>query len=152
MEEELEYTEKDWEEECSSGKRVCELHKKTSLGTCNLPCPSCNVVGFYGPRGRAEENFQRKYRACKFCGFWQEAFGDVYNNRGGKPYYCKMIKCNCDDEYGKYNWIEPWSSNLGHCRKCDSDYIQCEWPAKDLSHPFHKLKAEIERIHKLIKI
>jgi hypothetical protein len=32
------------------------------------PCPSCGRTGFYGPR-RADDD--RRYRLCKFCGFYQ---------------------------------------------------------------------------------
>ncbi len=36
------------------------------------PCPHCERTGFYGPRF-AEPDL--KYRACRFCGLWQEVGG-----------------------------------------------------------------------------
>ena len=32
------------------------------------PCPECGRTGFFGPRARDPG---RKFRACRFCGFWQ---------------------------------------------------------------------------------
>ena len=38
------------------------------MGVTPPKCPKCKLRGFYGPRF-AEPDL--KYRACKFCGFWQ---------------------------------------------------------------------------------
>lgn len=32
------------------------------------PCPECGRTGFHGPRARDPG---RRFRACRFCGFWQ---------------------------------------------------------------------------------
>jgi len=139
---EFKFTEQDWKEEMDK-INFCRKHE--GFGSCNLSCPDCGTISFYGPRGRKEEGFPRKYRACKFCGFWQEAFGKVFDERGNKPYRCNMILCN---NCSTYSWREPWSKIFGHCENCSSeDLKQVKWPTEDASHPFNKIKAEIERIH-----
>src|SRR5260370_34413891 len=41
-----------------------------------LACPDCGSTGDYGPRAAAHpDGTERHYRACKVCGFWQEADG-----------------------------------------------------------------------------
>ena len=37
------------------------------------PCPQCGRTGFYGPRA---SDPALKYRACRFCGFWQSVGHD----------------------------------------------------------------------------
>lgn len=41
-----------------------------------LACPNCDHNEWYHPVGiPPETGAERKYRACKMCGFWQEADG-----------------------------------------------------------------------------
>jgi hypothetical protein len=53
------YTESDWEEE--SYRLFMERSDPA-------PCPQCGRTGFFGPRA-ADPGL--KFRACRFCGFWQ---------------------------------------------------------------------------------
>jgi len=79
------YTEKQWGKEMQLAE-FCGRH--SPLGSCNLECPSCHEAGFYGPRKIENDKGEiaRKYRACKWCGFWQEAWGDVFDTKGGDAY------------------------------------------------------------------
>jgi predicted RNA-binding Zn-ribbon protein involved in translation (DUF1610 family) len=49
-----------------------------------LPCPKCGRTGFYGPRTR---RWHRNYRACRFCGFWQDL--------DDKAKYCRSVVHGC---------------------------------------------------------
>lgn len=40
-----------------------------------LPCPDCGSDQLYRPRRAPKDRAERRYRACKMCGFWQEADG-----------------------------------------------------------------------------
>jgi predicted RNA-binding Zn-ribbon protein involved in translation (DUF1610 family) len=60
------YSEAAWEAES----------KLTAEGGPPLPCPDCGSYSNYGPKkARREDGSTRYYRACKMCGFWQEADG-----------------------------------------------------------------------------
>ncbi len=137
-----EYSENQWQNEGATAFR-CE---HSQLGSCSLPCPQCKEVGFYSPRQAfADDKKVRKYRACKFCGFWQEAWGDVYNERGGAPYRCKMMHCS---DCKRYDWKVPWAKELGPCGKCRSENTEeVAWPSDDPNHPFHTLKEQIRQAH-----
>jgi len=139
----FQYTQEQWEEEMIK-VRFCGKHPP--FGACNLVCPNCGVRGFYAPRGRNPE--VRRYRACKFCGFWQEVSGRIYDEKGGEPYRCVMIQCN---NCGLYSWRVPWSDDWGQCEKCNSkDLKQVQWPTEDPLHPFHQIRAQMDKIHNLL--
>jgi len=38
-------------------------------------CPNCGRTGFYAPREDHSEKTRNTYRACLFCGFWQDVGG-----------------------------------------------------------------------------
>jgi len=138
-----EYTEKQWEEEMRVGL-FCGQH--SPFGSCNLECPSCSEVGFYGPRKTENDKGEitRKYRACKWCGFWQDAWGDVFNERGGNTYLGSIMRHkNCGEgktwgTAGKNTW----------CEKC-GDYVIEEGAHKDDPN-FQKIKEKMDRIHQNI--
>src|SRR3989344_8367124 len=109
------HTEKQWEEEMHA-MQFCGGH--SAFGSCNLECSSCHEIGFYGPREIPNEG--RKYRACKWCGFWQEAAGSVFNSRGGDPYRGTIISHkNCGAE-------NTWGTSGGDkwCEKCNDDVVE----------------------------
>ena len=67
------YTESAWAEEMRSFEAGELLH-----------CPDCGRSLAYEPRageGPVEGGPIRKYRACKICGFWQEADGESSSYR-----------------------------------------------------------------------
>jgi hypothetical protein len=71
------YTPDDW----SSDRRV-----DSESG---LACANCGHDEWYHPVGiPPEDGAERKYRACKVCGFWQEA-------DGSPPYRCMMTSHVC---------------------------------------------------------
>lgn len=104
----------------------------SKFGSCLINCPWCKITGFYGPRV-AEE---RKYRACKFCGWWQEV-GD------GEPYRCTAVQClDClhADAHQKFNGQV--------CRKCGSgNKTEIPWPIDHNEHPAWAMKDEINSNH-----
>jgi len=106
----------------------------------NLPCPQCKTIGFYGPRKDPIDNPTRKYRACKFCGFWQDIWGKNIEKTGGKPYQCIMVICkNCQT----YDWRADWAFYLGSCPKCHATMEKAQWPSKNPNHPYCKIRDEI---------
>lgn len=140
-----ECTEKQWEEEMRLNK-FCGRHPNWFHSGCSLRCPHCQSVGFYGPKlskNNAGE-ITRKYRACKFCGFWQEVWGSVRNERGGKPYRCIAIYC---DKCQAYDWQVPWSQGLKRCPNCHTEMRRIKWAIDDPNHHFHKLKEQMDKIH-----
>lgn len=139
------YTEKRWEEELIKTAKTQCGGSHWGAGSCVIPCPECGTVGFYAPRGSVSS--ERKYRACKFCGFWQEAWGSVYNERGGDPYRCTTVYCDKCRTPDTYNWHLPWTQGFGNCSKCQSPLKETKWASDDLNHPFHKIKEEMDRIH-----
>jgi hypothetical protein len=135
------YTESLWEQEMKSGQGIEILFsdgRRISFGT-NLPCPDCKTVGFYGPRLIKEgETITRKYRACKFCGFWQEAAGAVLIDHGSKPYRCNHFYC---DKCGNYGWRSPWNEGNEIC-PCGAEMRRATWPVEDPQHWFNKIKQQ----------
>jgi hypothetical protein len=135
------YTEGQWKEEMEiSSSTFCGQH--WAAGSCKIPCPKCGTIGFYGPRHDPSGN--RKYRACKFCGFWQEVCGSIYDERGGKPYRCITVYC---EKCKTYNWHLPWIKNTWHCPNCKTEMKIAKWASDDSCHPFHKLKEQMNKIH-----
>lgn len=138
-----EYTPEQWEEEMKIGK-YCGLHFPP-LGVCNLLCPSCKEVGFYGPREQrgSTGEITRKYRACKWCGFWQEAWGFVKNASdgvGGEQYRCVMVRHKCG--VGEI-WIVPWNNR--QCDKCGQNVEEIARPIDDPR--FKEAKEKIDKMH-----
>ncbi len=140
-----EYTEKQWEEEMRLDK-FCGQHPNWFHSGCSLQCPKCRSVGFYGPKVTVNNagEITRKYRACKFCGFWQEAWGSVWNERGGEPYRCIAFYC---DKCKSFDWRFPWTDRLERCTNCHTEIKKIKWASDDPNHYFHKLKELMLRIH-----
>jgi hypothetical protein len=92
-----------------------------------LNCPACLRRGFYGPR---EADQARRYRACKFCGFWQ--------NVGQLPHEIIRYECRQPDHW-TMDWREPHES--WQCPICTRPYspsAAVPWPADDPTHPWHE--------------
>jgi hypothetical protein len=138
-------TEKEWEKEMQSNK-FCGKHNNWFHSGCFLACPQCKSLGFYGPKLTKNDagEIVRKYRACKFCGFWQEVRGKVKDARGCEPYRCIHVYC---DKCGTYDWQEPWLSKLRSCQKCSNETKKIEWAIDDPNHHFHSLKKIMDKIH-----
>lgn len=142
-----EYTETNWQEDLDNAIDTIKLPDgrvaQLGLGTANLPCPNCNTLGFYGPRiypkPPAEPN--RKYRACKFCGLWQDVSGYPGTKKEGKLFYCIPIRCSnpaCKTfQYTESNLSKPCEKECGGICKED------KWPVDDPDHEWHKDKKQI---------
>ncbi len=137
-----EYTEKKWEEETKAPESMVLL-PSGPFPFRILACPQCNIVGFYGPRKAQEGEGTRKYRACKFCGFWQEASGTVRDERGGEPYRCVAIRC---DKCQAYDWQVPWASEIKRCETCGAEMKKIDWASDDPKHPFIKIRDQIAQV------
>jgi hypothetical protein len=134
------YTEAQWQEEIKApGVTINFPEGPFAFGTI-LSCPLCRTVGFYGPRisGKEGEN-PRKYRACKFCGLWQEAVGEARERLGPKAYRCTAVVCT----NGHYNWVMPEIKKFGKCEFCQGEYNETQWAIENPSHPFQKIKEAI---------
>jgi hypothetical protein len=136
-----EYTERQWEEEMKAPLILLPSGQVFPFGRA-LPCPQCKTIGFYGPRhSPSEGEIIRKYRACKFCGFWQEASGEVFDQKGGEPYRC--IAVYCEKCRNNYDWRVPWAFEPGGCQKCHAELKRTVWASDDPKHPFRTLKDQI---------
>ena len=85
----IEYTEDEWAEESYAlGAERADP----------VPCPRCKRTGFYGPRA-----LEAKYRACRFCGFFQEV------GHGPLRFVPVVHACNSWPECAKaaYVWWVP---------------------------------------------
>ena len=146
----MNYTEQNWEDDMRINK-FCGEHANWFSSGCTLPCPQCRSVGFYGPKVTADDSgkITRKYRACKFCGFWQEAWGNVFNERGGESYRCIIVRCNnCAEKGGfSYDWQTPWAYEPQSWSVCHTTMEQAQWASDDPNHSFHQLKEQMDELH-----
>ena len=113
----LAYTPTDWQRE----------NDALEEGGDPQPCPCCDRRGFYEPR---EADYDRRYRACKFCGFWQDV--------GKQPHEIIRYECRRSDHYAA-DWKEPQESWA--CPKCSCEFNPPDavaWPADDSSHHWHQ--------------
>ena len=100
------------------------------------PCPRCGRTGFYGPR---HDGAARMYRACKFCGFWQDVGGQVV------PHTATVHNCSQwpDVAGAKYIW---WVSPLEKSYRCPYCGTQVDVasstvpkPIDDQNHPWARM-------------
>lgn len=133
-----------WAEEMKTQGLIFSLPSGYSFGG-PLPCPCCKTIGFYGPRRNPPEGeITRKYRACKFCGLWQEVWGTGFNDRGGKAFRCVALYCNT---CGSYDWTLPKDlDDYKLCSNCNDSNKKVDWASDDPSHPFNDLKRKFEII------
>jgi hypothetical protein len=95
------------------------------------PCPRCHRRGFYAPRF-AKPN--RRYRACKFCGFWQDV--------GMPPHPVIRYECTTGNHHVA-DWKgpdEPWT-----CPDCGRRFqpdAAVAWPSEDPYHPWRQWPQE----------
>jgi hypothetical protein len=130
----LAYTKADWEE---------ESYQLFVERTDPKPCPQCGRTGFYGPRA-ADPGM--KFRACRFCGFWQAV--------GEEPQQFRPAAHECSDwpecAKAKYLWWIHPEEKLFKCPYCrqqvavDSNNAFVRGavprpPANDPEHPWHKV-------------
>lgn len=112
------------------------------LGTC-LPCPKCNVVGFYAARHNPSND--QKYRMCKFCGLWQEV--------GKEEKHCNMFY---HDDCPELQGCAPFEHKMFGCEFAfgtSPDHQVCRQvmihiidpPTIDNNHPYNELKEEIRK-------
>ena len=138
-----EYTIAQWENDMQVNQ-FCGKHQNWFYSGCTIPCPNCKNVGFYGPKVTIDNNTKeitRRYRACKFCGFWQEA-------DKGEPYRCIALYCqNCDS----YDWTAPKEEDdYKSCRQCGTQFKKIDWASDNPSHIFHNTKKQMDYVHGII--
>jgi len=117
----LRYTFSDWRREDSALKG----------GGDPQPCPCCRRRGFYAPRADDEA---RRYRACKFCGFWQDVEKEPH----------EIIRYECRDaDHWMADWKEPHEA--WQCPRCGEQSNPADavpWPADDTSHWWHQAPTD----------
>ena len=134
-----EYTIAQWEQDMRLNE-FCGRHTNWFHSGCTISCPNCQNLGFYGPKVTTDEagGVTRRYRACKFCGFWQEA-------GRGKPYRCVALYCS---SCGAYDWTAPKSKeDYKSCTRCQLEYEKIEWASDNPNHTFHTLKRHMDSLH-----
>src|SRR6266487_4271550 len=78
------YTEAEW-----------QLDERQRASGFPLTCPDCRKDADYGPRQATKaDGSLRRYRACKMCGFWQEADGLSL------AYRCRLAVHMCTGDFG----------------------------------------------------
>ena len=96
------FTEKDWED---------QFYALMGEQADPLPCPDCGRAGFYGPRALDDKP---KFRACRFCGFFQEVMQ--------QPTRLQPVAHDCDDwpdaAGAPYIWWIPKSEKWYTCNYC----------------------------------
>ncbi len=122
----MEYTEADWLAEDAALKK----------GSAPPPCPSCGRTGFYAPR--ADDNIPpRHYRACKFCGLWQDV--------GMRPH--TIIRYECHHWLHQVaDWKEPHES--WDCPVCDKHFMPVDavsWPRDNPAHLWWKVPQSLSQ-------
>jgi hypothetical protein len=87
------------------------------------PCPRCKRRGFYAPRGADGD---RHYRACKFCGLWQDV---------GRPEHT-IIRYECfGTGHCVADWKEPhesWACPI--CGAAFTPSTAVSWPEAVPNH------------------
>ena len=103
------------------------------------PCPSCGRTGFYSTR-RADppsgRTMRRLYRACKFCGFWQDVDADPVRHRA-TAHTCLGWPKPAGASY--IWWVRPDESSY-ECPYCRQQVTVAaalvSIPAEDTQHPW----------------
>ena len=89
-------------------------------------CPKCGRTGFYGPRWDART---RRYRACKFCGLWQDV--------SRPPHLVIRYECHHADGSSVADWKEPQESwTCPVCRRNLGPSEAVPWPVDVPGHPW----------------
>jgi len=86
------------------------------------PCPCCRRTGFYAPR---QADGPRFYRACKYCGFWQDVDKTPH----------EIIRYECRDSHWVADWKEPHEAWT--CPECKTIFHPDEavlWPSENPTH------------------
>jgi hypothetical protein len=122
-----EYMESDWD---------AESYQIFAEGAAPGACPECGRTGFYGPRFVEPNN---KYRACRFCGFWQRTGGV------SQRYLPTAHSCSQWPEVSKARyiwWVAPETDSY-QCPFChDTVAVAVSLvpvPAEDQDHPWWKV-------------
>jgi len=104
------------------------------------PCPGCGRTGFYGPR-QADDD--RRYRLCKFCGFYEEV--------GAEPAQCRATVHGCSSwptvAGASYIWwVQPEETRYS-CPYCGTMVgvvaVGANRPADDRSHPWWQVPQNL---------
>lgn len=131
----LTYQQGDWDNEC---------FLNFGEGRDPSPCLACGRTGFYGPRF---EEPDRRYRACRFCGFTQ--------NVDGPPQWYRPIVHACDTwptcaKAPYIWWVAPGIASFS-CPFCHEPAKVSEFlvraPADDPHHPWWKVPQHQRRVY-----
>ncbi len=103
-------------------------------------CPECGRTGFFGPRYAEEDN--RKYRLCKFCGFYQQVAAEPEQLRPC-VHACGKVPLVAGHPY--ITWVGSWQQSFD-CDYCGSTGLEVEAnpasvPAHDSAHPWWNVPA-----------
>ena len=100
------------------------------------PCPHCGRTGFYGPR---HDGASRMYRACKFCGFWQNV-GQPVVPHSATVHDCAGWPTVAGARY--IWWVSPLERtyNCPYCKtQVDVPSATVPKPVDDGAHPWAQM-------------
>ncbi len=140
------FTDQDWED---------QFYALMAEQADPLPCPDCGRAGFYGPRAL---DGKPKFRACRFCGFFQEVMQ--------QPTRLQPVAHDCDNwpeaAGAPYIWWIPKSEKWYTCNYCARRVAITQAnafmkgaavtsPADDPNHPWQKVpqNASYDTYYKL---
>ncbi|MDP3741172.1 MAG: hypothetical protein Q8R08_02480 [bacterium] len=119
----------------------------SKYGSIFFSCPECRGLGFYG--AYSNEDRDRKYFACKFCGTWQEVSGNVCEGRlANKQYKCIHVFCsNSNCGWDSFDlWRLPSFCNeeliCKNCKKTSLKKIKTAFD--DSEHPFRGYQDKVD--------
>jgi hypothetical protein len=102
-------------------------------------CPGCGRSGFYGPRQAGD----RRYRLCKFCGFYEAVDAEVIQCRAtvhGCPSWPRVAGA------AYVWWVHPQETEY-RCPYCGTMVevatVRTKRPAEDASHPWWQVPQNL---------
>lgn len=139
-----EYTEAQWSAETQTTPLfIPQIDGSWRALAVNLPCPKCKKVGFYAPikfpPEASEDKIIRKYRACKFCGFWQDVPGYPGTRNEGRPFYCIPLRC-MNPKCRTFNYTKENLDKPCEVKGCGTKCELSKWPIDDPNHEYHRYK------------
>jgi hypothetical protein len=117
------FTAKEWREENSA----------LNGGEQPRACPGCGRTGFYRTRDDHPDKRGRQFRACTFCGFWQDVEGEPH----------RRIRYECHGHAATSKPDQAWT--CPECGKRFEPKDSVPWPSDDPSHQWWQVPQNLSQ-------